>query len=129
MPYSERYMLRKIEDAIKTVKPAIYTKIAPLSIKAYVTDEPVKFNERFSGEEKILTVGQSWGKLWDCAWFCFEGRIPESERNKNLVLMLDISGEMCVFDKAGVPVACLTNVSSEYDTTLGAPGKRIFILD
>ena len=78
MPYFERYMLRKIEDAIKTVKPAIYTKIAPLSIKAYVTDEPVKFNERFSGEEKILTVGQSWGKLWDCAWFCFEGRIPES---------------------------------------------------
>lgn len=129
MPYSEKYMLRKIDDAIKTVKPAIYTRIAPLSIKAYVTEEPVKFNERFSGEEKILTVGQSWGKLWDCAWFNFEGRIPESERGKNLVLMLDISGEMCVFDKAGVPVACLTNVSSDYDTTLGSPGKRIFILD
>ncbi len=129
MPYSERYMLRKISDAIGTVKPAIYTKIAPLSVKAYVTDEPVKFAERFSGEEKILSVGDSWGKLWDCAWFCFEGKIPESERGKNLVLMLDVSGEMCVFDKAGVPIACMTNVSSQFDTTLGNPGKRIFILD
>lgn len=129
MPYSERYMMKKIDDAIKTVKPAIYTKIAPLSIKAYVTEEPVKFAERFSGEEKILNVGDSWGKLWDCAWFCFEGRIPESERDKNLVLMLDISGEMCVFDKAGVPVACLTNVSSDFDYELGNPGKRIYVLD
>ncbi len=129
MPYSEKYMFRKLEDAINTVKPAIYTKIAPLSIKAYITDEPVKFEDRFSGEEKILSVCDSWGKIWDCGWFCFEGRIPESERNKNLVLMLDISGEMCVFDKAGVPVACLTNVSSQFDYELGGPGKRIFILD
>ncbi len=129
MPYSERYMLKKIDDAIKTVKPAIYKKIAPLSVKAYVTDEPVKFADRMSGEERILGVGESWGKLWDCAWFYFEGRIPESERSKNLVLMLDVSGEMCVFDKAGVPVACLTNVSSQFDYELGGPGKRIFILD
>lgn len=129
MPYSERYMLRKISDAINTVKPAIYTKIAPLSVKAYVTDEPVKFADRFSGVEKVLNVGDSWGKLWDCAWFCFEGRIPESERDKNLVLMLDVSGEMCVVNNAGVPVACLTNVNSEFDTTLGSPGKRIYILD
>lgn len=129
MPYSEKYMLRKIDDAIRTVKPAIYTKIAPLSVRAYVTPEPVKFSERTSGEEKILTVGESWGKLWDCAWFCFEGRIPESEREKNLVLMLDVSGEMCVFDKAGVPVACLTNVNSDFDDSLGNPGKRIYVLD
>ena len=90
MPYSNRYMHRKIEDALKTVKSGIYTKIAPLAVKAYVTEEPVKFADRFEGEEKFLNVGESWGKLWDCAWFCFEGIIPESERDKDLVLMLDI---------------------------------------
>ncbi len=129
MPYSERYMFRKLDETLETVKQGIYTKLAPLSIKAYVTEEPVKFAERMSGEEKLLQKGDSWGKVWDCAWFCFEGLIPESEREKNLVLMLDVSGEMCIFDNAGVPIACLTNVSSEFDTTLGKPGKRIFILD
>lgn len=129
MPYSDRYMQRKITDVLKTIKTGIYTKILPLNVKAYVTEEPVKFADRFNGEEKFLNAGQSWGKLWDCAWFCFEGFIPESERAKNLVLMLDISGEMCVFDKAGVPVACLTNVSSDFDDSLGSPGKRIYVLD
>ncbi len=129
MPYSERYMHQKIDDAINTVKQGVYTKLAPLSIKAYVTAEPVKFADRLTGAEKVLHVGESWGKLWDCAWFCFEGKIPEGQKEKNLVLMLDVSGEMCVFDKSGVPVACLTNVSSEFDKTLGEPGKRIFVLD
>ncbi len=129
MPYSEQYMLRKIDDAIKTVKQGTYKKISPLSIKAFVTSEPVTFAQRTLGKEIHLSVGDSWGKLWDCAWFCFEGKIPESEKENNLVLMLDVSGEMCVFNNSGVPVACLTNVSSEFDTTLGEPGKRIFILD
>lgn len=129
MPYSDRYTNRKISDALKTLKSGIYTKIAPLSIKAYVTEEPVKFAERFSGTEKELTVGQSWGKLWDCAWFCFEGRIPQSEQGKDLVLMIDISGELCVVDEKGTPVACMTNVSTEFDLRLGKGGKRILPLN
>lgn len=41
----------------------------------------------------------------------------------------DSWGELCLFDEKGCPVQGLTNVSSEFDLSLGKPGKSVIDTD
>lgn len=114
-------ILSKIEDAIFTV-------VEPLSVYGYITDEPVTFENRFQGEGKELEIGKSWGDHWQCGWLNFKGSVPESVKGKKISLLIDVSGEACIVDENGVPVRGLTTVVSEFDFSLGKPGKREFPL-
>ena len=110
------------------VEEAIYKKVALLNVNAWVTDEPVNFEQRTTGKNIIVNLEDSWGKLWDCAWFNFKGTVPAEAAGKKVVLLIDISGEACIFDEEGCPIQGLTNVSSEFDLSLGKPGKRVVCL-
>lgn len=116
-----RYCGQKIAD----LKERIYTKVCDLKMTAYRTPEPVPWAERESGERQEVAIGESWGRLFDCAWFHMEGRLPGTVRGKRVVLVLDISGEGLVYDAAGQPYRAITNVRSDSDRRFGMPGKRI----
>jgi alpha-mannosidase len=124
IPYTQHQLNRVLDQ----IKDTIYTVLAPLEISAWRTGEPVPYSERFTGEELHLQTGDSWGSLFDCAWFRFRGRVPPGGAGQTVVLLLDVSGEMCVVDNAGVPVRGLTTVSSEFDFTAGQAGKRVLPL-
>ena len=115
-----------LRKTLRGIESRIYTTIASLDMTAYATKEPVVFAERQSGERLELQAGDKWGERWDCAWFHFRGRVPESAAGRKVVLLIDVNGELCVFDEEGTPVRGLTNVNSEFDLTLGLPGKRVF---
>lgn len=125
MPYFYNEYKRCIQIFKDRVEQSVYRNIEKLKISAWVTREPVTFEERLSGKEMSLGIGDSWGKLWDCAWFNFKGIVPREAAGKKIVLLIDISGELCLFDEKGCPVQGLTNVSSEFDLSLGKPGKRV----
>ena len=125
MPYPFEEIKPNLIHTMRTIERAIYHKVQPLNITIYKTSEPISFEQRFSGEMSSVTIGDSWGEIWDCAWFHFKGEIPEAAAGKKVVLLIDISGEACLFDKEGCPVQGLTNVSSEFDLSLGRPGKRV----
>ena len=57
-----------------------------------------------------MEIGDTWGDLFDCAWFHFTGEIPAAAAGQHVVLLLDVNGELCVFDDDGVPVRGLTPV-------------------
>jgi alpha-mannosidase len=126
-PYTFKY--HYLDETLKQIEAAIYTVVAPLEIEAWRTPEPTPFAERTAGEHLSLAPGDSWGGLFDCAWFQFTGRVPEQAGVEPHVLLLDVSGEMCVFDPDGTPVRGLTSLSSTYDFSLGGPGKRVLPLD
>lgn len=130
MPYFVKENLKYVDHTIQKVKAKRYTKVAPLAIEAYRTKEPVPYAERTSGEKLSLKVGDSWGELFDCAWFHFTGEIPQAVLNaeQTPVLVLDVNGEMCIFDEDGCPVRGLTNVSSTFERDLGEPGKNVYEL-
>lgn len=65
------------------------------------------------------------GNLWDCAWFRFEGIVPDAVAGHKAVLLIDINGELCLVDQEGSPKQGLTNINSEFDFSLGLPGKRV----
>ena len=125
MPYPIKEIKQDLINTLGAIEKAVYRKVHPLKITIWKTKEPVPFEERCSGERKSLEIGDSWGEIWDCAWFHFEGEIPREVNGKKIVLLIDISGEACLFDEKGCPVQGLTNVSSEFDLSLGKPGKRV----
>ncbi|MFD1677553.1 alpha-mannosidase [Alicyclobacillus fodiniaquatilis] len=124
MPY-EKISIRKLRHMCNRIQDRIYTKIAPLSVSAWVTPEPVSYENRMSGNQITLAPGEKWGELWDCAWFHFEGTVPQEAAGQAVVLLIDVNGEVCLVDEEGTPYQGLTNVNSEFDLSLGLPGKRV----
>ena len=130
MPYFRSYTKNELNSIQEKIREARYEIIGELSITAWITEEPVSFDNRKTGEKKELHAGDKWGNLFDCAWFHFTALVPEDVKDKKIVLLIDINGEMCVYNSAGIPVRGLTNKSSTFDKRLGAPTKRVFhILD
>lgn len=125
MPYPIKEIKSELVHTMKIIENSIYKRIQPLKITVWKTKEPVTFEQRREGEMKNVAAGESWGEIWDCAWFHFEGVVPGHAAGKKVVLLIDISGEACLFDSMGCPVQGLTNVSSEFDLSLGKPGKRV----
>jgi alpha-mannosidase len=117
--------VKSLDRFLHDLEAAIYRPVADLTITAWRTREPVSFAKRSSGRRIDLTVGQSWGSLFDCAWFRFRGTVPDSARGERVVLLIDVNGEACIVDALGNPLLGLTNVNSVFDPTLGKPGKRV----
>ncbi len=128
MPYYTVNIRERLKKTFERIEKAIYQPVADLKVTAWVTPEPVSFSERTTGERKELKVGESWGKLWDCAWFNFTGQIPQECKGKKVVLLIDLSGEGCVFDEKGNPVQGLTTASSHFDRSQGRPDKRVVVI-
>lgn len=126
MPYeAQAVMVQRVRERMNKLQAYIYEPVADLAVEAWVTPEPVAYEERTSGKQLQLQAGDRWGKLWDCAWFHFRGKVPLSAAGSKVVLLIDINGELCLVDAAGAPRQGLTNVSSQFDYSLGMPGKRV----
>lgn len=126
MPYLKDKYRKVIDRTFYEMKGGIYSKVEKLEITAWKTKEPVSFSNRMCGEMVSFKKGDSWGELWDCAWFNFKGSVPGIAKGKKVVLMIDLSGEGCVFDNNGIPVRGITTVESTFDAALGIAGKRIY---
>jgi alpha-mannosidase len=128
MPDFKPYTVWHLQEALRQIGERVYTPVCQLDIRAWCTPEPMPYAERRHGEERHLRVGDKWGGLFDCAWFNFTGTVPGEAAGKTIVLLLDVNGEMCVYDEQGVPVRGLTTVASHYDFSLGKPGKHVLPL-
>lgn len=126
MPFETNpIMTQKAKGRLSKLQSCIYEPVSSLGVTAWVTKEPVKYEDRITGTSIKLKPGDKWGNLWDCAWFHFQGEVPASAAGAKVVLLIDINGELCLVDEAGTPRQGLTNVSSEFDYSLGMPGKRV----
>ncbi|MDF2567345.1 MAG: alpha-mannosidase [Oscillospiraceae bacterium] len=107
------------------LKELVYKKISDLSVEAWVTPEPVIFDQKTTGVYKKVEQGASWGNLWDCAWMHVTGKVPSEGKGKRVVLRVDVSGEGCVFDLEGNPVRGITTYASDFEMEHGMPVKRV----
>ncbi|WP_238991360.1 alpha-mannosidase [Rariglobus hedericola] len=119
-----------IDALVERVREAQFIAVAPLAITRWLTAEPVPFAERERGERAEVAMGKPWaGQLFDCAWMRFTAQLPAGSRAGSvdeLVACIDVNGELCVVDRAGVPVRGLTNIKSTFDPVLGGPGKTLY---
>ena len=123
-PVTDKLLKEKLRQGAATLKNGIYANAGggALAITFAVTKEPVAFADKDTLAFAPIAVGERWStELWDCAWFRITGR---AECRDTVYLALDVEGEGCVYDTNGVPVRGITNVSSDFDRSLGFPGKR-----
>ncbi|MBE0697513.1 MAG: alpha-mannosidase, partial [Anaerolineaceae bacterium] len=104
MPDFIPYTRSNLDYVLQMIGQAVYTPISPLEIQAWRTKEPVAFADRQSGKYITPKIGDSWGELFDCAWFHFTGKVPAQAAGLPVVLRLDVNGEMLVVDGAGNPL-------------------------
>ncbi len=117
-----------ILETFNFLKNSIYIVVEKLKVEAWLSTEPVLYENRLSGKHVVLTEGDKWGSLFDSGWFHFTGLIPETGNGIIPVLLIDINGELLLVDGNGDPLRGLTNRSSLFDRTLGEPVKRVFRL-
>lgn len=124
MPY-EKVRPESLKSMLCRMEKSIYVPLSELNVTVWVTPEPVPYAERYSGQRLELRAGDRWGKLWDCGWFHFTGKVPKEASGTKVVLLIDVNGECCIVDHEGTPEQGLTNINSEFDYSLGLPGKRV----
>ena len=73
--------------------------------------DPIPFKNRLEKKYKNITVGKSWGKEWDSAWFHLKGELKKEWAGKIIVADLDFSGEGLVYDPKGNEIQGITNAS------------------
>ncbi len=101
-----------IESMAKELACRMYVKVCDLRVRGYVTKEPVPYEEREKGEYKEFSIGEKWGGLFDCGWFCLSASLPPDVVVDTLYMKLDFSGEALLFDESGVPLKGFTSVKS-----------------
>lgn len=108
------------------LKDKIDNKILTLDLKGFITEEPVKYEDRLKYPLELFSINETWSnKLFACGWLNLKGVINKNIDEK-LYLKLDISGEACLFDNEGVPIKGFTNGSSVFDRAHGEPGKLYY---
>lgn len=107
-----------------------YTTLDVLNCKAYVSEEPLSFDERLSGNAVTLCEGDKWAEnVFDCAWFHITGKLSEDISREDAVLILNVGGEGLLYDLLGNMVQSITCYSAEFGGgELGTPIKRIIPL-
>jgi alpha-mannosidase len=85
MPTFNSYTQQQAGQALAVIGAAVYTPIAPLRIQAWWSREPLPFAARTQGTPRSLAVGDTWGDLFDCAWFHFTGVIPIKSKGQSRV--------------------------------------------
>lgn len=117
-----------LHTLLETLETHCWIPVAPLTVTAWKTREPVPFTQRTGGERIDLKPGDVWGDtVFDCAWFRFEGVIPEQYTDiRSLALRIDANGELLLTDIHGAPLRGLTSRASHFAKHLGRPLKTIF---
>ena len=76
--FGEGHEVKSLNKLLARIKGRVYHKLCDLDMTIHTSKEPLTYENRFSGEERKISVGDKWGNLFDCAWFHFTGTIPES---------------------------------------------------
>lgn len=107
-----------------------YTTVGKLFCKAYISDEPLPFEQKLAGKAVTLSEGDKWAEeVFDCAWFHITGALPVEIQREDAVLILNVGGEGLLYDLQGNIVQSITCYSAEFGGgALGTPIKRIIPL-
>ena len=97
-------------DKIYSMRYSDYVGLASSYI--YHKNVPIPYEEAVKAKYKQIKKGDRWGELWGCAWFRFEGVVPDSHAGKEVVALIDIEGEGCVVSN-GIPERGITYTASK----------------
>lgn len=123
MQYGRMFVHPHILRGLLKIKSAVYTKIGKLDAEYMVDPEPIPFAERLTRPLLPIKVGEKWGNLFECGWFHFTGKVPESAKGQKVVLHINVDGEGCLFDENGTPKKGLSVLAGAVEIFQPQKGK------
>jgi len=98
---------KRIENLIRELYRQRYKENLELDTVYTADRERIPFGDIEKRPFKALKKGEKWGELWDSGWFRFSGKVPSSWKGKQVVALIDIGSEGCVF-RDGSPYCGIT---------------------
>lgn len=117
------------ESLLNWVSEHAFRERVPLKIEVAKYDVPLSFNEVINLDFEPISVGDSWGTLFQKAWFRLTIDDPSIALTENTVMLIDVGGEGLVVDSSGTSIIGLTNKNSSYGIPPDKPGKWIVPLN
>ncbi len=121
--------LSRIDLFLQKLRESYYHKVTDLALSHYKTKEPVTFAELHGATFASIAVGEKWGQEFDCAWFRATGTIPDSCRGKEVVAVVNLGGEICIFNENGQPIQGLTNKRIGHEFDEAEIKRRVYLTD
>jgi alpha-mannosidase len=120
------FRLEKFRDRLRD---SFYPQTIPMHSEFSWSPEPVPFEEAANLEFLPIETETKWGSIFDCAWFRLSGVIPEDWKGKEVVALIDVGGEGCIFDEHGSPVKGLTNKKLGWTLEPSVIKKRFYLYE
>lgn len=112
---------------LNRLKQSIYTPIISLETWVCKSNEPLSFADVKGMNFDRIRSGDNWGGFFDCAWFKFTADIDNMQ--ENLVAVIDVGGEGCIYNKDGSAIQGITNVLGMVDNFQTVKGKEVIPLE
>ena len=125
---------RRIETALKQIRPQIHPETCPVTVEAWtVGGEPVTYEQAVKADYQPISVGDPWGPVWDTTWFRIRGEVPASWAGREVVVLVKIgdlawegfTAEGLIYDN-GRPVRAINANRREIEVTKCAVGGEKF---
>ena len=118
------YRIDKFRDKLKE---NFYLETIPMQSEFHLTDEPISYEQALEVTYDPIQPDTKWGSIFDCAWFRFSGTIPQAWQGKEVVALIDVGGEGCIFDETGTPIKGLTNKKLGWTLEPSVIKKRFYL--
>ena len=126
--YEKGVINEMIQVCIKDLITRIYTRVSDLDVYFYHTKEPVSIMSVNEKDLKKIEIGETWGQVFDCAWFKMIGKVDLKESVDDLYLHIDLSGEGLLYDQDLIPLKGFTPGSFIFNQVYGEGGKAYYPL-
>lgn len=109
---------------LMSIRSKIYSKVAEMSCEAALSKEPIPKEKLENAQFVSFKKGSVWASDFDCAWFKFKGRVPQTCKGKKVVALINIQGEGLVYID-GEAKQGITQVLDGIDLIQSVKGKQV----
>jgi len=127
MKKHEDLTIFRLERFREKLRDSFYPEKIALKSEFFWSAEPIPFDQVKTLDFEPIEVDTKWGSTFDCAWFHFSGEIPQDWKGKEVVALIDVGGEGCIFDENGSPVKGLTNKKLGWTLEPSVIKKRFYL--
>ncbi len=118
----------RIKQFTRRLQKQIYRNPSLLQLSYLPSKEPISFEQVKNRRFKPISVGTSWGSDFDCAWFNIRGVVPPEYRGKQVVAIIDLGGEACLYSNRGKPLQGLTPKFDDRQGGFLGPKKEVRLI-
>ncbi len=121
--------LSRIEAFLEKLTKAYYKNPVDFKLSYFKSTEPFTFEKQKKATYTPISVGENWGSNFDCAWFKLNGTIPQSFKDQEVVALINLGGEVCIYDDGGKAIQGLTNKRIGHEFDEAEIKRRVYLTD